>query len=58
MGINKLVVKLSNRTADHMPFKVKVLELATRMRALLEADETGRTEDLLIVDLASRTQPE
>lgn len=58
VGINKLVVKLMNRTADNMPFKVKVLELATRMRALLESDQTTQTEDLLIVDLSVKTQPQ
>jgi hypothetical protein len=51
VGINKLVVKLSNRTADNMAYKVMVLERATRMRALLEPDKNGLAEDLLIVDL-------
>jgi hypothetical protein len=55
VGINKLVVKLSNRTSDNVQYKLKVLELATMMRAILEPGKDGLEEDLLIVDLAAAT---
>lgn len=51
VGQNKLVVKLQNRTAASVPFKLQVLEKATLMRAVLQPDRDGRSEDLLIVDL-------
>jgi hypothetical protein len=51
VGQNKLVVKLQNRTAASVPFKLAVLERATLMRAVLQPDPDGRAEDLLIVDL-------
>jgi hypothetical protein len=51
VGQNKLVVKLQNRTAASVPFKLQVLEKATLMRAVLQPDPDGRAEDLLIVDL-------
>ena len=51
VGINKLVLKLQNRTAANMPFKVQVLEKAMALRAVLQPDPDGRAEDLLIVDL-------
>lgn len=51
VGQNKLVVKLQNRTAASVPFKLQVLEKATLMRAVLQPDPQGRTEDLLIVDV-------
>jgi hypothetical protein len=52
VGINKLVVKLSNHTELDMRFKLKVLELATTLRAILQPDKAGAAEDLLIVDLS------
>jgi len=52
VGINKLVVKLSNRTSEDLQYKVKVLEIATLMRAILDPGKSGLEEDLLIVDLA------
>ncbi len=52
VGRDKLVVKLQNRTAASMPFKLQVLEKAAMLRAVLQPDPDGRTEDLLIVDLA------
>ncbi|MDB5047484.1 MAG: hypothetical protein JWO30_555 [Fibrobacteres bacterium] len=58
VGINKLVVKLSNRTANNVNYKVKVLERATKLRAILEPDKNGQTEDLLIVDLTVKAAPE
>ncbi|MDB5105457.1 MAG: hypothetical protein JWP91_3146 [Fibrobacteres bacterium] len=58
VGINKLVIKLSNRTSDNMPYKVKVLERATQMRAILEPDKNGLEEDLLIVDLSLKRATE
>lgn len=51
IGLNKLVVKLSNPTAKDMGFKVRVLELATTLRAILQPDPDGLNPDLLIVDL-------
>jgi len=51
VGQNKLVVKLQNRTASSIPFKLQVLEKATLMRAMLQPDPDGRGQDLLIVDL-------
>jgi hypothetical protein len=58
VGINKLVLKLANRTADNIPFKLKVLERATKLRAILEPDKDGTGEDLLIVDLTLKAAPE
>jgi hypothetical protein len=58
VGINKLVVKLSNRTADNVGFKVKVLEGATKLRALLEPDKDRSGQDLLIVDLSLKQAAE
>ncbi len=58
VGINKLVIKLSNHTAGNIPYKVKVLERATQMRAILEPDKTGQSEDLLIVDLSMKPAAE
>jgi hypothetical protein len=55
VGINKLVVKLSNRTEADMPYKVKVLEHAIQMRALLEPGKDALGGDLLIVDLSLKT---
>jgi hypothetical protein len=52
VGQNKLVVKLQNRTAASVPFKLQVLEKSILMRALFQPDPDGRAEDLLIVDLA------
>jgi hypothetical protein len=60
IGINKLVVKLSNRTEQDLHYKLKVLERATTLRAILQPDLDGMTDDLLIVDLgqyASRPEP-
>jgi hypothetical protein len=54
VGLNKLVVKLQNRTAASVPFKLQVLEKATLMRAVLQPDPDGRSEDLLIVDLGRK----
>lgn len=58
VGINKLVIKLSNRTASNVDYKVKVLERATKLRAILEPDKDGKSEDLLIVDLTVKPAPE
>ncbi len=58
VGINKLVVKLSNHTADNLNYKVKVLERAARLRAILEPDKNGSAQDLLIVDLTMKATPE
>jgi hypothetical protein len=58
VGINRLVVKLVNRTADNLAYKVKVLERATTLRAVLEADKDGITGDLLIVDLTVKPATE
>ncbi|HKP95369.1 MAG TPA: hypothetical protein VJ385_06395 [Fibrobacteria bacterium] len=58
VGINKLVVKLSNRTEKNVEYKLKVLERATQMRAILEPDKDGLAEDLLIVDLTVKPAPE
>ena len=55
VGQNKLVVKLQNRTATSVPFKLQVLEKATLLRAVVQSDPLGRSEDLLIVDLARRS---
>lgn len=52
VGINKLVVKLSNHTEADLNYKIKVLELATTLRGVLQPDKTGVNEDLLIVDLS------
>jgi hypothetical protein len=52
VGQNKLVVKLQNRAASSVPFKMQVLEKAIQMRAVFQPDADGRAEDLLIVDLA------
>lgn len=52
VGINKLVMKLSNRTESNLDYKVKVLERANALRAVLQADKLGTSEDLLIVDLS------
>ena len=57
VGQNKLVVKLQNRTAASVPFKLQVLETATLLRAIVQSDPGGRSEDLLIVDLARRAAP-
>ncbi len=54
VGQNKLVVKLVNRTTGNIPYKMKVLEEANALRATLESDKQGLTDDLLIVDLNSR----
>ncbi len=51
VGINKLVMRLSNRTESNMDYKMKVLEKANALRAVLQADRLGTSEDLLIVDL-------
>ncbi len=51
LGINKLMVKLENRTDKDMNFKLKVLEKATTLRAVLQPDKDGVAEDLLMVDL-------
>ena len=51
VGINKLVVKLSNRTERNLNYKLQVLEHATTLRAVLQPDRDGFSEDLLIVDL-------
>jgi hypothetical protein len=56
VGLNRLVVKLANRTAADVNFKLRVLELATTLRALLEPDPTGKGEDLVIVDLPGKTK--
>jgi hypothetical protein len=53
VGINKLVVKLANHTDLDVRFKLKVLELATTLRAVLQPDKAGDAEDLLIVDLGT-----
>ena len=58
VGINKLVLKLQNRTAANVQYKVKVLEHATRLRAVLQPDPDGRAEDLLIVDLGRKLAAE
>ena len=52
VGINKLVMKLTNHTAQNLNFKVKVLEKANALRAILEADKQALKEDVLILDLA------
>lgn len=52
VGQNKLVVKLLNRAAASVPFKVQVLEKAILMRAVFQSNPDA--EDLLIVDLARR----
>jgi hypothetical protein len=51
VGINKLVVRLANRTEADMRYKLKVLEVATTLKAVLQPDKDGLNEDLLIVDL-------
>lgn len=51
VGQNKLVIKLQNRTAASVPFKLQVLEKANLLRAVLQPDPDGRAQDLLIVDL-------
>jgi hypothetical protein len=48
VGQDKLVVQLMNPTANDVEFKVRVLELATTLKAILQADPAG---DALIVDL-------
>ena len=53
VGLNKLVVQLMNPTAQDVQFKVRVLELATTLRAILQADVGG---DALIVDLPPQPQ--
>jgi hypothetical protein len=58
VGINKLVLKLQNRTAGDLEYKIKVLERATTLRAVLQPDPDGRAEDLLIVDLARKPAAE
>jgi hypothetical protein len=57
VGINKLVMKLSNRTETNMDYKMKVLERANTLRAVLQADKLGTTEDVLIVDLSLKRSP-
>ena len=52
VGQNKLVVKLLNRAAASVPFKVQVLEKAILMRAVFQPNPDA--EDMLIVDLARR----
>lgn len=54
VGINKLVIKLSNPTYNNMPFKVRVLELATTLKAILQPDPDGLVPDLVIVDLPTK----
>jgi hypothetical protein len=54
VGINKLVVRLSNQTAMNLNYKVRVLELANVLRGLLQTDKEGLTDDVLIVDLDQR----
>ena len=56
LGLNRLVVKLANRTSSDMNFKLRVLQLATTLRALLEPDPTGKGEDLVIVDLPAKSK--
>jgi hypothetical protein len=56
VGQNRLVVKLQNRAASSVPFKLQVLEKAIQMRAVFQPDADGRAEDLLIVDLARHPQ--
>jgi hypothetical protein len=58
IGVNTMVVKLANRTASDLPYKVRVLELATTLKAILQPDPDGINPDLLIVDLpvAARTK--
>ncbi len=51
VGINKLVVKLSNATENDSDYKLKVLEKANTLRAMLEQGPGGSGEDILIVDL-------
>lgn len=51
VGVNKLVVKLANRTQSDLTFKVRVLELATQMKAILQADKEGLADDVLVIDL-------
>ncbi len=52
VGINKLVVDLANPTNDDVEFKLRVLELATLLKAVLQSDPAG---DALIVDLPPQT---
>ncbi len=56
IGLNKLVVKLANHTEEDIHYKLKILEHATLLRAVLQADKENNTEDLLIVDLNNKTQ--
>lgn len=51
VGVNKLVVKLTNRTQNDLAFKVRVLELATQMKGVLQADKEGFEDDVLLIDL-------
>ncbi len=54
IGVNKLVLKLSNRTSADVNYKVRVLELATTLKAILQSDPDGVNPDLVIVDLPIR----
>lgn len=58
VGINKLVMKLSNPTGTDIGFKLKVLENAVPLRAILEPAKDGLAEDLLIVDLGTAVAAE
>ena len=50
-GKHMLIIKLMNRTTKNIEFKLKVLEGANALRAMLETDKLGGAEDMLIVDL-------
>lgn|GEM_PF-1946651 len=55
VGLNTLVVKLMNKTAQDLSFKVRILELATQLKGLLQSDNGEEGGDLLLIDLLEPT---
>ncbi len=51
VGVTKLVVRLMNKTSMDLSFKVRVLEVATMLRGVLQAAKDGIEEDVLLIDL-------
>lgn len=51
VGVTKLVVRLMNKTSVDLTFKVRVLEMATLLRGVLQAAKEGMEDDVLLIDL-------
>jgi hypothetical protein len=57
VGVHKLVIRLMNRTAMNVGFKLNILELATILKGVLQVDKDGLDDDFLLVDLPVTSQP-